>query len=208
MIVIAILLLVAIAAVTAGVVAGSEEDAVLDIFGETVRAAGWEIFVVGAACGVALPIALWLLRAGTRRAAVRRRQTRELRAATERERAELARQREELEAERSTLRSGGLVRPYVGTGAPGDGGPDEARAPDRTTDRAPGDGVTPERAGSPPSRDPDRDRLTGEGDQPSARFEVQRPGARPAGFGSQSSGLGPPPGTDLGSGGLSRPPRP
>ena len=116
MIVIAILLLAAIAAVTGGVAASAEQDATFDIVGETVRASGWEIFAVGAACGVVLSIALWLLRLGTRRAAVRRRKARQIRAAHERERAELARQREQLEAERNRLRNGGgPVRP-IGTG--------------------------------------------------------------------------------------------
>lgn len=202
MIIIAILLLVAIAAVTVGVFAGAEQDAVLDVFGETVHASGGQIFLIGAACGFALPIALLLLRLGTRRAAVRRRRARELRAATERERAELAREREELEAERSNLRNGGLVRPYVGTGTPGDRGINEGTA------EPPSERLTSDRTGGPSSPASDRDPHTGEGQQPSARFEVQRPGARPTGFGSQSSGLEPPPGMEPGVGGLIPPPRP
>ncbi len=197
MIIIAILLLVAIAAVTVGVFAGAEQDAVLDVFGETVHASGGQIFLIGAVCGFVLPIALLLLRLGIRRAAVRRRQAKELRAATERERADLARQREELEAERSNL-----IRPYVGTGAPGDRGTTEGTAD------GPGEQMTPDRTGGPSSPASDRDPHTGEGQPPSARFEVQRPGARPAGFGSQSSGLGPPPGMEAGFGGFTRPPRP
>jgi hypothetical protein len=197
MIIIAILLLVAIAAVTVGVFAGAEQDAVLDIFGETVHASGGQIFLIGAVCGFVLPIALLLLRLGIRRAAVRRRQAKELRAATERERADLARQREELEAERSNL-----IRPYVGTGAPGD------RATTEGTADGPGEQMTSDRTGGPSSPASDRDPHTGEGQPPSARFEVQRPGARPAGFGSQSSGLGPPPGMEAGFRGFTRPPRP
>jgi len=200
MIIIAILLLVAIAAVTVGVFTGAEQDAVLKVFGETVHASGGQIFLAGAACGFALPIALFLLRRGTRRAAMRRRRTRELRAATERERAELARQREELEAERSSLHSDGLVRPYVGTGASSDG-------TSEGTANGPGGRMASERTGGPSSSSAPDTHGSG-GQSPSARFEVQRPGARPAGYGSQSSSLGPPPGMDDGFGNLNRPPRP
>ena len=201
MIIIAVLLLVAIAAVTVGIFAGAEQDAVFGIFGETVHSSGWQIFVIGAACGFVLPIALFLLRLGLRRAAVRRRRARELRAATERERAELARQREELEAERSSLRNGGLVRPYVGTGGPGDRGTKEGTA-DGSSER-----MTPDHPLGPSSPVPVRDPQTGEGRQPDARFEFQRPGARPASFGTESSGLGPPPDTSGGSSGFTWPPR-
>jgi hypothetical protein len=203
MIIIAILLLVAIAAVTFGVFAGAQQDAVLKVFGETVHVSSGQIFVIGAACGFALPIALFFLRLGTRRAAMRRRRTRELRAATERERAELARQREELEAERSHLRNDGLVRPYVGTGTPGDRGTSEGTAD------GPGERMAPEFTGGPSSPSaPDRDPDASDGQPPRARFEVLRPGAPPAGFGSQSSGLGPPPSMDTGFGSFTRPPRP
>jgi hypothetical protein len=198
MIIIAILLLVAIAAVTVGVFTGAEQDAVLKVFGETVHASGGQIFLVGAACGFVLPVALFLLRRGMRRAAMRRRRTRELRAATERERAELARQREELEAERSNLHSDGLVRPYVGTGPSSDGTSEGAAD-------GPGARMTSERTGGGPSPSAP-DPHTGEGQSPSARFEVERPGARSAG--SQSSGLGPPPGMNGGFGNFTRPPRP
>jgi len=199
MIIIAILLLVAIAAVTVGVFSGAEQDAVLKVFGETVHASAGQIFLVGAACGFVFPIALFLLRRGVRRVAMRRRRTKELRAATERERAELARQREELEAERSNLHSDGLVRPYVGTGASSDG----------TSERAadgPGARMTSERTGG--SSSSASGPHTGGGQSPSARFEVERPSSRPAGFGSQGSGLGPPPGMDGGFGNFTRPPRP
>jgi hypothetical protein len=68
--------------------------------------------------------------------------------------------------------------------------------------------MTSDRTGGPSSPASDPDPHTGEGQQPSARFEVQRPGARPAGFGSQSGGLGPPPGMEAGFGGFTPPPRP
>src|SRR5262245_5301921 len=202
MIIIAVLLLVAIAAVTVGIFAGAEQDAVFSIFGETVHSSGWQIFVIGAACGFVLPIALFLLRMGLRRAAARRRRAKELRVATERERAELARQREELEAERSNLRNGGLVRPYVGTGGPGD------RATNEGTANGPSERMTSDRLLGPSSPVPLRDPHSGEGQEPNARYEVQRPGARPASFGSQSSGLGPPSDTNGGSRGFTWPPRP
>ncbi len=203
MIVIAILLLAAIAIVTAGVIAGSEQDAVFDVFGETVHASGWEIFALGAACGFALPIAIWLLRVSTRRARLRHREQRELRAAHERQRVELEQQRQELEEEREKRRNGGLVRPYVGSGAPGDqsadtgpgGGPTSSPVGDRT-----GEGPAAERPVSPS----DADRPSGEREPPTARFDVQRPGVRP--YGTTSSGLGPPPADSGGFGAFDRPP--
>ena len=206
MIVIAILLLAATAVVTAGVVFGGEQDATFGIFGETVRASAWEIFAIGVACGLAVPIALWLLTVGTRRAAVRRRETREMRAAHERERAEIAREREELEAERSKLRDGGgPVQPYVGPGSPEDRStdrPPRAREPDSPDERS-----NPDRPDSPPARDTEYERFSGERETPT-RFDVERPGVRPAGSGSPRDGLGTPPRTDGGFGVFGRPPRP
>lgn len=196
MIVIAILLLAAISVVTAGVVFGGEQDATLSIFGEAVRASAWEIFAIGVACGLAVPIALWLLTVGTRRAAIRRRKAREMRAAHERERAELAREREELEAERNKLRNGGGPPPDVGPGAPEDRPADRA-TPERDADR-PDERRIPDRPGSPPDRDTDYERLSRERESPTAHFDVERPGVRPANSGSQRNGLGPPSRTDSG----------
>ena len=182
MIVIAILLLAAIVVVTGGVAVGAEQDATFDVFGETVRASGWEVFAVGATCGFVLPIALWLLRLGTRRAAVRRRKAREMRAAHERERAELARQREELETERNQLRNGGdLVRSHVGTGGADDRSADHPSAErdvaDRSVEHASDQRLTPDRPGRS-AEDWGRNRLTGEAEQPTSRFDVHRPGGR------------------------------
>jgi hypothetical protein len=104
MIVIAVLLLAAVAAVSAGVIAGAQDDAVFHIFDETITASGPKVFAIGAACGLAVALAVSLALIGARQSTLRRRRMRAIRRERDREHAELAREREELEAERERLR--------------------------------------------------------------------------------------------------------
>jgi hypothetical protein len=104
MIVIAVLLLAAVGAATAGVIAGSEGNVVFDNFNENITASGPWVFAVGAAAGLVTALALWIARIGARRGRLRRRQIRAMRKERDREQADLAREREELEAERERLR--------------------------------------------------------------------------------------------------------
>jgi len=104
MIVIAVLLLAAVGAATAGVIVSAEGDVVFDIFDERITASGLEVFAAGAACGLAVALAVWLARIGARQIRLRRRQMRALRKERDREHADLAREREELQAERERLR--------------------------------------------------------------------------------------------------------
>jgi hypothetical protein len=94
MIVIAVLLFAAVAAATAGVIAGAQGNVSFDIFDEAISASPPEVFAAGAACGLAVAIGLWMARIGARRhasaAGVRIRRDRD------REHAELAREREAL----------------------------------------------------------------------------------------------------------------
>ncbi len=105
MIVIAVLLLAAVGAVTAGVIVGAEGDVVFDIFDETISASVPEVFAAGAACGLAVALAAWMGLVGARQNTMRRRQMRAIRRDRDREHAELAREREQLEAERERLRA-------------------------------------------------------------------------------------------------------
>jgi hypothetical protein len=103
MIVIAVLLFAAVAAATAGVIAGAQGNVTFDIFDEAISASPPEVFAAGAACGLAVAIGLWMARIGARRTTLRRREMRAIRRDRDREHAELAREREALEAERKSL---------------------------------------------------------------------------------------------------------
>ena len=103
MIVIAVLLFAAVAAATAGVIAGAQGNVSFDIFDEAISASPPEVFAAGAACGLAVAIGLWMARIGARRTTLRRREMRAIRRDRDREHAELAREREALEAERKSL---------------------------------------------------------------------------------------------------------
>jgi hypothetical protein len=103
MIVIAVLLLAAVGAATAGVIVGAEGDVVFDIFDETITASGPGVFAAGAACGLAVALAVSMGLIGARRSRLRRRQMRAMRRERDREHADLAREREELQAERERV---------------------------------------------------------------------------------------------------------
>ena len=105
MIVIAVLLLAAVGAATAGVIVGAEGDVVFNIFNETITASGPALFAAGAASGLAVALALSTGRIGARHNRLRRRQARAIRKERDREHADLAREREELQAERERLRA-------------------------------------------------------------------------------------------------------
>ena len=105
MIVIAVLLLAAVGAATAGVIVGAEGNVVFDFFNETITASGPGVFAAGVACGLAVALAVWIGRIGARRNRLRRRRAREIRRERDREHADLVREREELEAEREQLRA-------------------------------------------------------------------------------------------------------
>jgi len=103
MIVIAVLLFAAVAAATAGVIAGAQGNVTFDIFDEAISASPPEVFAAGAVCGLAVAIGLWMARIGARHSTLRRREMRAIRRDRDREHAELAREREALEAERKSL---------------------------------------------------------------------------------------------------------
>ena len=103
MIVIAVLLFAAVAAVTAGVIAGAQGAVAFDVFDEAINASAPEVFAAGAACGLAVAIGLWMARIGVRQNTLRRREMRAIRRDRDREHAELALEREALEAERKSL---------------------------------------------------------------------------------------------------------
>jgi hypothetical protein len=103
MILIAVLLLAAVGAATAGVIVGANGNVVFDNFNESITASGPWVFAFGAACGLVAALALWIGRLGARRNRLRRRQMRTLRKERDREQADLAREREELHAERERL---------------------------------------------------------------------------------------------------------
>jgi len=103
MILIAVLLLAAVGAATAGVIVGANGNIIFDNFNETITASAPWVFALGAACGLIAALALWIGRIGARRNRLRRRQMRTLRKERDREHADLAREREELHAERERI---------------------------------------------------------------------------------------------------------
>jgi hypothetical protein len=103
MILIAVLLLAAVGAATAGVIVGAEGNVVFDNFNENITASGPWVFALGAACGLVAALAVWIGRMGARRGRLRRRQMRAIRRERDREQADLAREREELQVERERM---------------------------------------------------------------------------------------------------------
>lgn len=165
MIVIAVLLIVAIVALTIGVFLAETEAASFEVLEESFSVDGGALFVAGLVTGLGLVGTLWMLRVGVRRATLRRREVDELRSAHRRQQAALEQERAALEAEKDELRRRPLVRPYVGSA-------------ERPTEQNEGLGE-PARP-SPPA-------------EPSSPLERRPPFGSP-GQRSQSAGRGPTPG--------------
>lgn len=162
MVLLAVLLMIAIVALTIGVFFAETDSAGFEVLEESFNVTGGGVFAAGLIAGLAMVAAGWMLLVGLRRSTIRRRELKELRTAQERHQQELEKERRTHEAEKAELATRTLVRPYVGGGG---GGGD--RPPER-----------PNRTGQPASRPP--------GSPMAARPGETRPGEqgrppRPAG---------------------------
>ncbi len=130
MVLLAVLLMIAIVALTIGVFLAETDSAGFEVLEESFNVTGGGVFAAGLITGLAIVGAGWMLLVGLRRSTIRRRELKELWTARERHQQELDKERRAHEAEKAELASRTLVRPYVGGG--GGAGDRPPERPNRT----------------------------------------------------------------------------
>ena len=99
MLILGVLLLLAVVALGVAAIGGGSGTINFDVFNNTIESTGAQVFLVGAAAGVAAVVGLWLIRGGSRGAYSRRRELRQLRRSQRDQRA--AEERAEREREQT-----------------------------------------------------------------------------------------------------------